>query len=132
MHLGGWRKAGRLGRPGFLLLAALAAVPGAAAAPLVTNLFPRSGATVRALGQLEVFFNGPVQGAHAPDLLVNDVPATNLIVRPGGALTFQFAQPAPGPVYCHQRLVVHPQHQPRLSGSRGDRVVRRQPDGVDG
>ena len=70
----------------------------ASAAPAVTNTFPTAGRTVRSLGQFEVFFNQPVQGVEAADLLVGGAPATNLIVKAGGALTFQFAPRATGAV----------------------------------
>jgi hypothetical protein len=82
-----------------LVLGAALAVPSAvSAAPAVTNVFPASGSTVRSLGQFEVYFSGPVKGVDAADLLVGGAPATNLIVKPGGALTFQFAPPPSGPV----------------------------------
>jgi hypothetical protein len=94
-----WIPGRRRGRGAVLLGACLAAVAVTASAqPVVTNTFPKAGSVVRALGQFEVFFNGPVQGTHAADLLVNNLPATNLLVRPGGALAFQFAPPASGTV----------------------------------
>ncbi|MFM1767593.1 MAG: hypothetical protein RJA22_122 [Verrucomicrobiota bacterium] len=94
-----WRPGHGRGRAAGLLGACLAAVAVTAnAQPVVTNTFPRAGGVARALGQFEVSFNGPVQGVQAADLLVNNTPATNLLVRPGGSLSFQFAQPVPGTV----------------------------------
>jgi len=64
--------------------------------PRVAVVFPPAGATVRALGQIELVFNEPVTGLDAGDLLVNGQPATNLVVRPGLLFVFQFAPPPAG------------------------------------
>lgn len=63
-------------------------------APGVIGTFPKSGVTVRSLGQIEITFSEDITGIDAADLLVNGQPATNLLTRPGGHFTFQFA-PAP-------------------------------------
>lgn len=68
------------------------------ATPIVTNVFPAVGSVVRSLGQVEVSFSEPVKGLEAADLLVNGLPATNLLVKAGGSCTFQFVPPPPGPV----------------------------------
>jgi hypothetical protein len=68
-------------------------------APVVTNVFPSPGATVRNLGQVEIAFSEPVKGVDAADLRVNNQPATNVSIRPGGFCIFQFLPPTSnGPV----------------------------------
>ncbi len=66
--------------------------------PTVSLLFPAAGATVQALGQIEVTFSETVVGVNAADLLVNGVPATNVIALPNSVYQFQFAGAATGPV----------------------------------
>lgn len=65
----------------------------------VTNTFPHSGTTLRSLSQFEVFFDEPVRGLDAADLLVNGLPSTNLVVYPAGHCVFQFAPPVTGQVH---------------------------------
>ncbi len=62
------------------------------AAPSVTNIFPAANSTMRSLAQVEVCFNGSAKGVDAADLFINGTPATNLLVQPGRALTFQLAR----------------------------------------
>ena len=66
--------------------------------PTVANLFPPAGATVQALGQIEVTFSEPVNGVDAADLLVNGQPATNVVSQPGAVYLFQFPQQPNGAV----------------------------------
>ena len=67
-------------------------------APLVATLIPPAGTTVATLTQIEVRFDEGVLGVDATDLLVNGVPATNLIVLTPRNYVFQFPQPPVGPV----------------------------------
>ena len=60
------------------------------APPYVASLHPPMGATVRTLSQIEVDFSEPVLGAQAADLLVNGLPATDLIQQPNGRRIFRF------------------------------------------
>ncbi|MBI5388191.1 MAG: lamin tail domain-containing protein [Verrucomicrobia bacterium] len=83
--------------PALLLLAALGPSLNAAV-PLVTNVFPANLSNTRSLGQVEVNFSQAVKGVDAADLLINGAPATNLLIRPGGACTFQFPPPPAGRV----------------------------------
>ncbi|HEY2953615.1 MAG TPA: lamin tail domain-containing protein, partial [Verrucomicrobiae bacterium] len=62
--------------------------------PVVAQLNPPAGATVRYLAQVEVTFSEPVMGVGAADLLVNGQPATNVTGILAGPYVFQFA-PAP-------------------------------------
>jgi len=62
-----------------------------AAPPVVVNLFPAAGTTVRVLTQVEVTFSEEVNGVNAADLLVNNQPATNVTRAAGGPYIFQFA-----------------------------------------
>ncbi len=58
--------------------------------PVVSNLYPPPGFTLRSLGQIEVTFNEPVLGVQAEDLQINNQPATNLVPQAGGPFVFQF------------------------------------------
>ena len=64
--------------------------------PTVTKLFPTPASTVRSLGQIDVTFSEDVSGVDAADLLINGVPATNVIAKAGGVYSFQFASPPAG------------------------------------
>jgi hypothetical protein len=66
--------------------------------PLVANQFPAAGSVVRELIQIEVIFNEPVTGVGAADLLVNNSPATNLLVQNSAHYIFEFTPPATGMV----------------------------------
>jgi hypothetical protein len=66
--------------------------------PLVANLFPAAGATVRSLSQIEVTFNEEVNGVDAADLRINGQPAFSVTRPPDGPYIFQFATPNPGTV----------------------------------
>ena len=67
-------------------------------APVITQLFPSGGASVAALGQIEVTFSETVLGVNASDLLINGTPATNVTKLPGQPYVFKFSQPATGNV----------------------------------
>ena len=66
-------------------------------APAVVNQTPLAGSTVTQLTSITVNFNKPVVGVDASDLLVNGIPATN-VVGSNAIYTFYFAQPAYGNV----------------------------------
>jgi hypothetical protein len=66
---------------------------------VITNIVPAPDAIVAALSQVTVYFNRPVSGVDATDLLVNDQPAASLTGQPGtNCYTFHFTQPAAGMV----------------------------------
>jgi hypothetical protein len=64
--------------------------------PVVLNLNPPPGATVRWLAQVEVMFSEPVAGIEAGDLLLNGQAATNLTGVGAGPYLFEFAEPPTG------------------------------------
>jgi hypothetical protein len=64
--------------------------------PVISGLYPPAGFALRSLGQVEVTFNEPVTGVDAADLLINGVPATNVIKLPEQPYVFQFSQPTTG------------------------------------
>ena len=66
--------------------------------PLVSELTPVAGAQVSQLTQIEVFFNEPVLGVNAADLLINGQPAIGVSGAEAGPYVFQFSQPAAGAV----------------------------------
>ena len=66
--------------------------------PILANLIPAAGSTVPALTSLEVHFSEGVKGVNASDLLINGLPATNLIVYSPDVYVFQFPQPPTGAV----------------------------------
>ena len=66
-------------------------------APLIIAQAPLAGSAVSNLTKVQVLFSEPVIGVDASDLLVNDVPATN-VVGSGSNFLFSFVQPAYGPV----------------------------------
>jgi len=56
----------------------------------------KDGATVPALSSVEVHFSESVKGVEAGDLLINGVPATNVVAYSTDVYVFQFPQPATG------------------------------------
>jgi len=66
--------------------------------PVVTNTSPAAGTTVSNLTQIEVWFSEGVRGVDAADLLINGIPATNLLAITTGDYRFQFPSPAEGAV----------------------------------
>jgi len=66
--------------------------------PVVVEISPPANSVVRELPQIEVFFDGNVQGVEAADLLINGNPATNLTVYSPREYLFRFPPPATGTV----------------------------------
>ena len=66
--------------------------------PRVVSLAPRAGAQVNRLAQVQVLFDEPVSGVTAGDLLINSVPATNVVGAETGPYVFSFPEPSPGTV----------------------------------
>jgi hypothetical protein len=64
--------------------------------PVLVELRPPAGATVRHLETIEVRFSKPVDGVDASDLLINGVPASAVTRGEPGQFAFQFPEPAPG------------------------------------
>ena len=63
--------------------------------PSLVSVSPPVGAELRALSQVEVFFDRPVTGVDAGDLLINGAPALAVLGAAAGPYRFQFpAQPA--------------------------------------
>ena len=67
-------------------------------APVVVNLYPGVGATVRELASVEVEFSEDVTGVDAGDLLINGVAATAVSTVSAAQYVFSFPKPAAGPV----------------------------------
>lgn len=63
-------------------------------APVITALLPVGGSVVPTLRSLEAQFSEGVKGVDAPDLLINGVPATNVIAVAADVYVFEFP-PAP-------------------------------------
>lgn len=66
--------------------------------PVVMDLLPPAGATVRALTQIEVGFNKPVAGVDAADLLIAEQAATRLTQVDAARFVFEFPEPPTGQV----------------------------------
>lgn len=64
------------------------------APPTLTTYYPPAGSVIRELRALEVTFSEPVSGVDAFDLLINGVPATNLVILTPSQYHFDFP-PAP-------------------------------------
>jgi hypothetical protein len=67
-------------------------------APLVSNVTPPGGSTVRSLSEIEITFSEPVSGVDPADLRINNVAAISVTGSGPGPYHFEFAQPANGPV----------------------------------
>ena len=65
-------------------------------APVLLRVLPTPGTGVRLLAQIEVQFTEDVAGVDAGDLLINGVPATNLLFGIPGQFIFQFAPSSAG------------------------------------
>lgn len=76
----------------------LSNVPGDTVAPTVLETVPAAGSTATELLHLEVIFSENVIGVDPADLLVNGVPATNIVVVSPRDYIFYFPQPPNGPV----------------------------------
>ncbi len=65
--------------------------------PVVTNISPVAGSVLSALSEVTVWFNKPVTGVDATDLVINEQPATTVVGNPGtNRYTFLFAPQLPG------------------------------------
>lgn len=67
-------------------------------APVVSRIIPSPGLAVSRLFTVEVLFDEPVTNVDAGDLLINGVPATNIIWQPPTSYIFGFSQPPTGMV----------------------------------
>jgi hypothetical protein len=67
-------------------------------APTIVSRSPTPGTTVETLTAIQVNFSEPVQGVDATDLLINNVPVTNLVVISPSIYRFEFPAPATGVV----------------------------------
>lgn len=68
------------------------------AAPVVQSTLPLARALVRVLRTVEVQFSEPVKNVDGADLLINGVPATNVVVYNASQYVFEFPEPATGVV----------------------------------
>ena len=68
------------------------------AAPTLVSTTPPADVMPKELGSITVLFSEDVMNVDAGDLLVNGVPATNVVAASPRQYTFQFPQPAPGNV----------------------------------
>ncbi|HTD67508.1 MAG TPA: lamin tail domain-containing protein, partial [Candidatus Limnocylindria bacterium] len=66
--------------------------------PTLVNQDPPPGSVQTELSFVTVTFNKPVQGVNAADLLINNQPATNVVVINPREFTFRFPPPATGVV----------------------------------
>ena len=64
----------------------------------VASSYPPEGAVLPGLGRIQVNFNQGVTGVTARDLLINNVPATNVTSYLPWLYVFDFPEPAPGNV----------------------------------
>lgn len=72
-------------------------------APQIAVVLPAAGTSVSSLIQIEVRFDEGVLGVDAADLLINGLPASDLMVLTPQSYRFQFAQPSLGPVHVTWR-----------------------------
>ena len=63
-------------------------------APLILARYPAANSVVQSLNAIEVIFDEPVAGVDAADLLINNIPATDLRFGVPGQFVFEFASPA--------------------------------------
>lgn len=66
--------------------------------PSLVQVTPMPGTEVKRLTQVEIWFNEPVQGVDASDLLVNGQPAVEVTGAEAGPYVFTFTEPVPGQV----------------------------------
>ena len=81
-----------------LVFAARLAATSDTIAPVVVELIPPPGATVRQLEQVHLFFDENVVGVDAGDLLVNGVAASRVTSVSPREYVFSFPEPPSGPV----------------------------------
>lgn len=67
-------------------------------APTLVQTVPAARATVADLASVAVTFSEPVSGVNASDLLINSLPAANVVGTGAGPYTFSFTQPTAGTV----------------------------------
>lgn len=67
-------------------------------APTIAALLPAPGSTLAGLTTLEVHFSEGVKGVDAADLLINNQPATNVVLVAPDVYVFQFPPPPTGSV----------------------------------
>ena len=92
-------------------------------APQVASVAPVAGAQVNRLTQVQVMFDEPVYGVTAADLLINLVPATNVVGTETGPYYSVFPNLRPGqsrlPGLVATAYGICRPHQMRLSAQRG-------------
>lgn len=66
--------------------------------PVVAATVPPAGATVRSLGEVTILFNKSVAGVNASDLLINNLPASEVTAVTPSQYSFRFVEPPPGRV----------------------------------
>ncbi|MCX8157120.1 MAG: immunoglobulin domain-containing protein [Verrucomicrobiae bacterium] len=66
--------------------------------PVAARIIPTPGLAVSKLFTVEVLFDEPVTNVNASDLLINGVPAANVIWQPPTSYIFEFPQPPTGVV----------------------------------
>jgi hypothetical protein len=66
--------------------------------PVVSGQSPLAGSTVQTLNAIQVNFSEDVTGVDPGDLLINGVPATNVLNVAPSSYTFEFSQPPTGSV----------------------------------
>ena len=66
--------------------------------PVMVQVLPATNTTVNVLNRLEVHFSEAVTGVNAADLLINGLPATNVLVLAPDVYDFYFTQPPNGGV----------------------------------
>ncbi len=66
--------------------------------PRIVSVFPVPEAAVGTLKSIEIWFDEPVTGVDASDLLVNDQPAAQVVGFHSGPYTFTFSEPPSGVV----------------------------------
>ena len=90
--------------------------------PTVAAIFPRPGATLTNLTELEVIFSEPIAGLDAADLLIAGQPASSVVPTAAGGYLFRATNAAPGAVSVewsptHQISDLAPLPNPFAGGS---------------
>lgn len=67
-------------------------------APTIVSRFPTPGTTVDSFTAVQVNFSEPVAGVDAGDLLINNVPVTNLVIVSPSIFRWEFSAPPTGVV----------------------------------
>ncbi|MBK7998621.1 MAG: lamin tail domain-containing protein [Verrucomicrobia bacterium] len=66
--------------------------------PALQNVLPEADTSILELRRVEVFFSEDVQGVDVTDLLINGVPATNMVIVQASQYQFEFPTPPNGTV----------------------------------